>query len=471
MASDNLTLPIAQPQYAVSSVINEELEAAMLCRLMSDKEAPMQVLPLLREDCFTLPAHRCIFKAIVTIDTAGYEVTNLSVTEELYNSLTPDRARLIVSQAASAFGKQDDLQPVYMAMRLKEYAIRRGLAEVSKKIMRLNSDMTYPMEQGVQEVQELLDKALMGNGQDAVESLSEVLGEVRQITQDNQNPATLHTGILCGLPEIDREGGLPNNGLVIIGAKTSHGKTTFAINLAVHALLVGHKIACFSIEMTRQRVAGRIVSMRSGVCSNAIMRKPLSPTELQRTHQAIDELQGSVAGNFFFDTRNTRDITGLCLMISSLHKTRGVDMVVIDYAQLVEGSPGERYENDNKVLADLSHKLQYLARDLQICILLLSQVNRNTVGTPVASNLRGSGEIEEAADMIILLYNAYHAKTQFEAPYQGVDTKDKLFVDVYKYRDSSPFTFLCGFIPALTLITPLSSKQLMQEGGRQMTLF
>lgn len=442
-------------------VESEQLEAAMLKRLLSDTHAPLQVMHLLTDDCFIAPMHHTLFRAVSELYAAGQEISIVSVTEQLRNTISAQRTAEIVYHTADSIfgGREEPLDATVMALRLVEYAKRRKLADVALRVDRLLTDMTYDLAEGTADVQRLFDEILMG-GHDSTLSLSEVLDEVRQIADDNQSDLTRHTGVLCGLPEIDQLGGLPKDGLVIIGAKTSHGKTTFAINLAVYALLQGHKIGCFSIEMTKQRVAGRIVSMRSGVNSNSLMRLRLPADQLERAHQTITELQQTVAGNFHFDNRYTHDIEGLVMMIRSMHKARGVDVVVIDYAQLVDASPGQNLENDNKLLAKLSHRMHDVARELEICILLLSQVNRNTPGMPTVSNLRGSGEMEEAADMIILLYNAFQDKANFPAPFLSVDTRGKLYVEVAKSRDGDKPSFLVGFEPSLTLISALTKQEI-----------
>ncbi len=454
------TNPIEPLKLARPLVESEQLEAAMLNRLISDTRAPLQVMHLLTADCFTTPTHRALFTAVSQLYADGLEISLVSVTEQMRNTISASRTEDIVSRTAESIfaSREEPLDASVMALRLLQYAKRRKLCDVAIKINNLITDMTYNIEEGTADVQRLFDEILMG-GQDSTVSLSEVLDEVRQIADDNQSDLTRHSGVLCGLPDIDQLGGLPKDGLVIVGAKTSHGKTTFAVNLAVYALLQGHRIGCFSIEMTKQRVAARIVSMRSGVNSNSLMRLRLPPDQLERTHQTISELQQTVAGNFHFDNRYTHDINSLVMQIRSLHKAQGVDMVIIDYAQLVEASPGQSFENDNKLLAKLSHKMHDVARELSICILLLSQVNRSTPGMPTISNLRGSGEMEEAADMIILIYNAFQDKAAFPAPFQTIATQGKLYIEVAKSRDGEKPSFLVNFAPSLTYISPFTQLQ------------
>ena len=460
-------MPLQLSQELVSS---EELEAAMLNRIINEEYVSVLAMPLLNEDCFTLPAHQILFRTLCRLEKDGVKITITSVYEYLKDSLTKEGADKIVSETAErVFGDKEVTEPEYMIRRLKEYATRRALTEVISELNRLLTDMTLPLAEGVQNMQKLIDKTLVGEG-DTVVPLTEVLDDVRQIRIDNQTPKTQHLGVLTGLPKIDETGGLPRDGLVVVGAKPSHGKTTFAINLAVNALLDNHKVGCFSMEMNKEKIAGRIVAMKSGVDSNAIMRLKLTQFDMQRTEDAIARLQQEVAKNFYFDNRSVRDVTRLFMTIRSLHRTHQIDVFVIDYVQLIKPSPGMHCDNKNELYADLSHDLHSLAQDLRVTIILLSQVNRNAVGMPTTSQLRGSGEIDEAADMVIMLYNAYKDHTQFPTPFETIDPEGKLYVDVAKGRDGSTYSFLAGFNPSHNLITSLEQKD-MQQRQLQKTIF
>ena len=460
-------MPLQLSQELVSS---EELEAAMLNRIINEEYVSVLAMPLLNEDCFTLPAHQILFRTLCRLEKDGVKITITSVYEYLKDSLTKEGADKIVSETAErVFGDKEVTEPEYMIRRLKEYATRRALTEVISELNRLLTDMTLPLAEGVQNMQKLIDKTLVGEG-DTVVPLTEVLDEVRQIRIDNQTPKTQHLGVLTGLPKIDETGGLPRDGLVVVGAKPSHGKTTFAINLAVNALLDNHKVGCFSMEMNKEKIAGRIVAMKSGVDSNAIMRLKLTQFDMQRTEDAIARLQQEVAKNFYFDNRSVRDVPRLFMTIRSLHRTHQIDVFVIDYVQLIKPSPGMHCDNKNELYADLSHDLHSLAQDLRVTIILLSQVNRNAVGMPTTSQLRGSGEIDEAADMVIMLYNAYKDHTQFPTPFETIDPEGKLYVDVAKGRDGSTYSFLAGFNPSHNLITSLEQKD-MQQRQLQKTIF
>lgn len=436
-----------KPNFSVVPVYDQALEAGVLNRLINERTAPLQVMHLLTEDCFYINEHGAIFRAIARLYAEGREIDMLSVADELRNTLHPDVvASIMTATAEKVFAANELMELDRMVLRLQEYAIRRKLGLVVPIIMNLHSDMTVPLLDGIKEVHETLDKIVMGSP-DSFVTLHQKLDDLLQVIADNQNEEKRHTGLLCGLPQIDHTGGLPSDGLVVIGAKSSHGKTTFATSIALHALKAGQRVAFYSMEMSMQKVTSRIVAMECGVSSNAIQRLRLPASDLERVRDAIARLQESVARQFYFDNRNIRDLDALVMSIRSLQKQHGLDCVVVDYLQLMNASAGARFENTTKLLGGIAHRLHEVAQELGITILLLSQINRAVTGEPFMMHLRDSGEIAEAADMVIILYNADFEHAPLPRPYERIDPKGLILVKVEKNRDGSTSQFLAGFCP------------------------
>gem|GEM_PF-2106054 len=453
-----------------------ELEAAMLNRLINERQVPLQTLHLLSKDCFTSDDHLAVFSAICKLNLEGKEIDILTVSDLLYNSVPPDKVQeLMYNTAKHIFAKQEVMDIFDIVHRLQEYATRRKLSLVVQKLLRLNTDMTYRLDVGVKEVRELFDRAVMGSADHFV-TLGQKLDDLLVIMDENQNEESRHIGLLCGLPQIDETGGLPADGMVVIGAKSSHGKTTFATNVVVNALKSGKNVAFYSMEMSDLKVAGRILSMECGVNSNALQRLKLSVMECERVRSAVSKLKESVASHFYFDNRNLRDVDSLIMSIRALKKSHNVDCVVIDYLQLMDAPVGSRFENTNKLLGGIAHRLHDVAQDLKITILLLSQINRNVVGEPSMMHLRDSGEIAEAADMVIILYNPAFEGASLPPPYVQVDPKGKLLVKIEKNRDGSTTQFLAGFVASETRIFPIrdlkpSVPQPVEEEPSLLNLF
>lgn len=446
------------------------LEGTMLSYLMSDSHGVIDCLPMLTEDCFTTAPYRQLYRTICQLDAEGKEPNIVSVSDRLVNSAQSELGRDLVAQCAPLFSANGkDLPPLYMVHRLKEYALRRQLMEISGMLVKLYTDMRQPCDQGISEVQKRFEEITLGRS-DRFITLGQVMDDVRQITLDNQNSETRHSGILTGFREFDETGGLPADGLIVVGAKTSHGKTTFAINIALAAVRHGHRAVCYSLEMGKNKLAGRILAMTSGVNANALMRLKLSQFELQRAHESIDALQQDVAQRFFFDSQEIFDLDALELSLRAMHRQHLVDVAVIDYLQLMQQMPGEKHETNNDLFSRICNRLHLVAEHEKIMIMLLSQFNRSFVGMPTLANFKDSSAIEQAADMAIILYNAAHDNANFEAPFAGVDPKGKLQIKVVKARDNGLPNFLVDFNPSLTLISTLQQGS-VRNLPRQEELF
>jgi len=451
-----------KPLFALPPVFDKDLEAGVLNRLINERTAPLQVMHLLTEECFYMPEHQQLFQVVAKLFADGKEIDMLSVSDLLHNTRTPEEvAQLMYATAEKVFGSNELMELDRMVLRLQEYAIRRKLGIVASMIIQLRSDMTYPLEDAVKDIHKTLDSIVMGSA-DSFVTLSQRLDELLTVIEDNQYDDRRHAGLPCGLPQIDQSGGLPSNGLVVIGAKSSHGKTTLATSIVLHALKTGSTVAFYSMEMSHQQVSSRIVAMESAVSSNAIMRLKLSVEERLRAEEAIGRLKESVASRFYYDNRNIRDLDSLVMSIRSLKKQHGLDCVVVDYLQLMDESPGARFENVNKLLGGIAHRLHEVAQELEITILLLSQINRNVTGEPSMNHLRDSGEIAEAADMVIILYNADFEHASLPRPFEQIDPKGRVLVKVEKNRNGSATQFLAGFSPQENRIFGLEKIEKVQ---------
>ena len=446
-------------QQAAVEVRDVKLEQAMLNRLINERYVPMQVLPLLTEACFTEQDHLTVFRAIVQLEQKGLSIDMLTVTDHLRRSLPEkDLQPLILRVCQTLFTEDIQVPADYLAQRLLEYAKRRNLRAAELLMERLRTDMSYDFKEGVSEVLRLIEVITMGSKESFI-TLVEAFDETQQILLDNQDDATRHIGLLTGFPQIDDTGGLPDNGLVVVGARTSHGKSTFATHLTMQALRQGKHVGFYSMEMSVQQIVSRLLAMQSGVNSNAIQRLKLSANDLQHVRQSIDELKASVAERLHFDNRSIHDIDALTLSIRSLQKSQGLDVAVVDYLQLMTAPAGRRFDTKEALLGDIAHTMHNLAQELHITIIALSQINRNATGEPTIDQLRDSGQIAEAADSIILLYNPAVNHQLFGHPFETVNPKGHLLIKSDKNRNNANCFFLADFDPVTSTIAPYTEAQ------------
>ncbi len=214
----------------------------------------------------------------------------------------------------------------------------------------------------------------------------------------------LRLGIRSGLESIDKKtGGFQSSDLILIAGRPGLGKTSFALNVVEHAAVVQHKTcAVFSMEMSELQVVQRLVSMRAEIDGNRLRRGRLSDQEFTAISAASSELQQAP---IFIEESSRLTVTDVLAKSRRLQAERGLDLVVIDYLQLIEGIE----EDESRVLevARISRALKAIARELEVPVIAVSQLSRQIEqrGTePMLSDLRESGALEADADLVMFLW-------------------------------------------------------------------
>lgn len=440
------------------------LERAVLNALLNDPTTAVDdAMQHLTDECFYQPMHATLFRAIRQLYSQGSGLSLLAVSDYLINTTTPDRVSEMLFQLTTIDDERlNALGLHFMTRRLVEYRKRRTLMLVARSLYQLATDMTRPFEEGMAEVQRQIDDTMIGHT-DSFATLHTRIDEQLQIVEDNLSDATRHTGLLTGLPDIDQRGGLPDDGLTILVAKSGHGKTSFADYLALHAMKEGRHVAFYSMEMSQHKVTARMLAMESQVNAMAIQRFRLCDADYQRVHQAADRLKQAHANAFWFDNRRCRSIDQIVMSARALNKSQGLDMIVVDFLQMMRSAEKQNPENVNKLMADIARQLHDIALELHIAVIALSQVNR-TVQVASMAAIRDSGEIAEAADMVLVLRRPYVDQQPYNAPHANIDTRHTMQVACEKSRDGERFEFFVGFDEQYTRVYPIDQLHLPQEG-------
>jgi replicative DNA helicase len=252
----------------------------------------------------------------------------------------------------------------------------------------------------------------------------------------SQNQAGMTSGIKTGFKFIDDYGGFSKGELEVIAATYSSGKSALAMCIAKNAAINGIGCAYYSMEMTSNELWARIISADSKISSLDILRKKLDADQLQRFDQAI---QKNVGLPIIIDESNGMTFEKACRSIRQLAKEKKIEMAVIDYLQIFAQDNGKP-DNDESLLASIARKCKNLAHDLNIVIVLLSQLSRNKMNPhPKSNELRGSGQIAESADNIFLIdrpeahpdwdnYNSYrgdHANVSIKGTAEIITAKGR----------------------------------------------
>ncbi len=456
------------PQFARQMLSNKEMEAAVLNGLMNEREGIDQAMQRLNDYCFYEPAHQVIYHAICNVYGANTPISMISVTNELMHGMDYERAKDCMLQVAQIATLVEEKMDFYqMVLVLENIAQRRALAPVGYQLLELSYSLSTDLCSGVNAIQQAIDQIMSGTKGKDFTSLSEQLEIARQHIIDNRNPDTRHVGLMTGIPQFDREGGLPDKAFIVIGAKSSHGKTSFANYLALQAMKQGKRVAYYSMEMTNLELTQRLLSMECRVNVNALARLKLDPAQEVRAFHTIDMMIANNAENFSFDERGVNHLDRMLQSIRVLKRTRGLDLVVVDYIQLLGIDPVFRDENVTKMIGRAAHAFKDISRDLGVTIVCLSQINRNVTGRPTRANLRDSGEIDEASDLTIILYRPEADKVEsYPDQYVNVSVKNTMLVDVSKFRSGGQMEFFMGYQPEYTLPFVLT-----KEAQGQMELF
>ena len=229
----------------------------------------------------------------------------------------------------------------------------------------------------------------------------------------------------------------------MIAAESSQGKTSLAMNIATNAAMQGARVAVYSMEMSRMQLAARMVSGESDVSSSSILYHRLSEAQYLSATEAANRL---AVAKIFFDDRATSSMGNILASIRHLKRKENIDGAVVDYLQLLSLSQRSG-STDEQALAEYARQLKNIAKELGIWVIALSQLNRDKLNPePNNNRLRGSGQILEAADVVMLLYRPeVYNKDRYPEPFQYVKTEGTAMITISKGRNIGLMQFIVGF--------------------------
>jgi replicative DNA helicase len=427
----------------------KELEEAVLGAVMIEQNAINEVIDILKDESFYVDSHQRIWRAIRLLFQNQAPIDLLTVTEQLKKNGDLDAAGgpFYVAQLTNKIGSAANVE--YHARLIAEKYIQRQLISTSSEIIKdAYEDST--------DVFDLLDKAeknLFAIAENSLKRNSEdigsiLMGELKEIDIRMENTEDHLNGVASGFLDLDRTtGGWQKSDLIIVAARPAMGKTAFTLALARNAA-VDHKkgVAIFSLEMSSVQLVQRLMSMETQIPSDKIRKGNLLPYEYTQLTSKIDNLKS--APIFIDDTPaiNVFELRSKCRRLKQQHD---IQLVVIDYLQLMSGSIDGKSGNREQEISQISRSLKGLAKELQIPVIALSQLSRavETRGgdkKPILSDLRESGAIEQDADIVIFLYRGEYYGLEQDA--EGNSTKDVAEVIIAKHRNGPVKTVRTRFI-------------------------
>ncbi|MDR0896323.1 MAG: replicative DNA helicase [Oscillospiraceae bacterium] len=402
---------------------NEDAERSVLGAMLQDPEAVLLAQELLTPEAFYQPAHRELFDAMRALARQGRPVDLVTTDEELSRRGTLEgiggtqylvQLTQYVPTTANA--------RAYIDIVDEKFTLRR-LIEAGNDIQRRSYAQDAPLEALLSAAEkQVFDISMRRSGADTLVHIRDVLTDTYARIETLSRLKGQIDGVPTGFLDLDRLlTGLHGGELVLVGARPSMGKTSFAVNVAQHAAMhAGKTCALFSLEMPRQQIAMRMLCTAAKVDMQAVRHGDIDDDGWMRLTTALGPL---AAANLYLDDTAGLTPTQLRSRCRRLMAERGLDLIVIDYMQLM--TTDRRTENRQNEVSEISRMLKGIAMELNIPLIACAQLSRANAQRadkrPILSDLRDSGSIEQDADVVMFLHRE---------EYYNPDTEDKNIAEV-----------------------------------------
>ena len=391
---------------------SREMEEALLAAIVQDNNLWDRIQGQIHQSDFSEKRNGQIFAAMDKLFSEGVAVNWLSLTEELRSrsQLGFEENSHYLQQLEQGFAFEGARVENFMRVIRDRAAMRRLIGIAEETI----DDVYDPQGRSAKDLLDLAETRIFQLGNDyrnheesGFQSARIVVADTLQYVQTLMNNNSAVTGLSTGFSELDQAtAGLHSGELIIVGGRPSMGKTTFVMNIAENVSMGGYVTAVFSLEMPARALMMRLFSSMGAIPSNRMRIGNLDAREINRLQGAVNTLQKMP---LFIDDSSHMTISEMRARCRRLQREQGhLHLVVVDYLQLMQP---ER-SNDNRVnqMSDISRGLKLLAKELNVPVIALSQLNRalesreNKDKRPKLSDLRDSGAIEQDADVVMFVY-------------------------------------------------------------------
>ncbi|MBQ8562417.1 MAG: replicative DNA helicase [Firmicutes bacterium] len=384
---------------------NEEAERCVLGAAMLSKDAMYDVIEEVKADDFYNESHREIFNAIMDLYRDNKPVDMLTVCEELKTKKALEMVGGRAYIATLTTEVPSTTNAGEYAKIVSEKASLRQLIGTAEDIM----NKSYEGKDDTQDILNFAESGIFQIGQKRQKSDYTPIQDVLLKNVEIIDAASKNQGKVVGIPtgfkDLDElTSGLHRSDLIILAARPAMGKTAFALNIAQQtATKAGASVLIFSLEMSKEQLGQRLLAIQARVEMQKLKTGSLERKDWDRLNMALDELHSS---KIFIDDTPGVSIMEMRNKCRRLKAEHGLDLVVIDYLQLMQGDG--RADSRQQEISAISRNLKLLAREMDCPVIVLSQLSRapelRTDHRPILSDLRESGSIEQDADIVIFLY-------------------------------------------------------------------
>ncbi len=432
---------------------NLEAEMALLGSVLVDKEMMAAVSEIVRPEDFYASLHESIYRALYALYETGKPLDKVSLAEELRTRGMLDKVGGLAYLTSLMDTVPTAASAEYYAKIVSEKSKLRRLIHAGTRITQLGYESEDDVPAALDESEQIVYDVGNGDERGSFASVASLLLDTFYKLETRHAQSGERTGVTSGFHDIDAyTAGFQRGNFIILAARPAMGKTSLALNMALFAAREERQpVALFSLEMTKQELIERLISSEAMIDASKLRRGAIEQKEWQRIGDAIGKLNDLP---IFLDDSGAITVTEIRSRLRRLKSTHGLAIAYIDYLQLVRPSSlsGGRGVNRNEELSDICRMLKATAKDLDIPIVALAQLNR-AVETrqdkrPMLSDLRDSGSIEQEADIVTFLYrDAYYNKEASPEP----DATEFIFA---KHRNGKVGTVKLRFRAEHTLFQP-----------------
>ena len=407
-----------------------EAEQSVVGAMLMDRDAVTTASELISGNDFYQSAYGVVFDSMVELFNEGQPVDLITLQERL-------RSKDVPAEISSLEFVRDLLNMVSTSANVKYYAQIVADKSVMRKLIRLNEEIAnicYAGNDSLEAVLEKTEKSVFEllqrrNSSEFVPIKQVVLNALERIEKASKNKGTV-TGIPTGFIDLDYKlSGLQPSDLVLIAARPSMGKTAFVLNIAQYIAFKKDKsVAIFSLEMSKEQLVNRLFSLESQVDAQALRTGNMKDSDWEKLIEGAGIIGKS---RLIIDDTPGISISELRSKCRKYKLEHGLDVIIIDYLQLMTGGVGRSQESRQQEVSEISRSLKGLARELNVPVVTLSQLSRAVESRPdkrpMLSDLRESGAIEQDADVVMFIYRDeyYNKDSEFKKQAEIIIAKQR----------------------------------------------
>ena len=384
-----------------------EAEQSVVGAMLMDKDAILAASEIICGDDFYQNAYGVIFDSMVELFNEGKPVDLITLQERLKEKEVPPEISSLefVRDLVAAVPTSANVR--YYAQIVSDKAVMRKLIKMNDELSNICYAGNEPLESVLEKTEKSVFQLLQNrNAGEYVPIRQVVMNALEKVEKASKSKGTV-TGIPTGFIDLDYKlSGLQPSDLVLVAARPSMGKTAFVLNIAQYVAFKKDKCtAIFSLEMSKEQLVNRLFSLDSQVDAQALRTGNMKDSDWEKLIEAAGIIGQS---NLIIDDTPSISISELRSKCRKYKMEHGLDLIIIDYLQLMSGSVGGRSESRQQEISDISRSLKALARELNVPVIALSQLSRAVEQRPdkrpMLSDLRESGAIEQDADVVMFIY-------------------------------------------------------------------